>query len=102
MGRTTDVKDYYVHNFIALQKNYNVDVFVGIVTAIIGNLYQQSLDSDFEISEGLKLFLNALLGDVFELKIDEKIQPELEKAMAELPENIQEKIIDTMAEFISV
>jgi len=28
MGRTTDVKDYYVHNFIALQKKYDVDVYI--------------------------------------------------------------------------
>ena len=28
MGRTTDVKDYYVNNFIALQKNYPTNVFI--------------------------------------------------------------------------
>jgi len=28
MGRTTDVKDYYVNNFIALQKDYPTDVFI--------------------------------------------------------------------------
>lgn len=28
MGRTTDVKDYYVNNFIALQKYYPTDVFI--------------------------------------------------------------------------
>jgi len=28
MGRTTYVKDYYVNNFIALQKNYPTDVFI--------------------------------------------------------------------------
>ena len=28
MGRTTDVRDYYVNNFIALQQNLNTDVFI--------------------------------------------------------------------------
>ena len=28
MGRTTDVKDYYVNNFIALQKGFHKDVFI--------------------------------------------------------------------------
>ncbi|MFQ6678622.1 MAG: hypothetical protein ACE5D0_09940 [Fidelibacterota bacterium] len=28
MGRTTDVKDYYVHNFIAFQKDYPTDVYI--------------------------------------------------------------------------
>ena len=28
MGRTTDVKDYYVNNFIALQKGFPTDVFI--------------------------------------------------------------------------
>jgi hypothetical protein len=28
MGRTTDIRDYYVHNFIALQKDYNVDIYI--------------------------------------------------------------------------
>lgn len=28
MTRTTDVRDYYVHNFIGYQKNYDVDYYV--------------------------------------------------------------------------
>ena len=28
MGRTTDVKDHYVNNFIALQKGFHKDVFI--------------------------------------------------------------------------
>jgi len=28
MGRTTKVKDYYVNNFIALQKNYKTDAYI--------------------------------------------------------------------------
>ncbi len=28
MGRTTDVKDYYVNNFIALQKDYPTDAYI--------------------------------------------------------------------------
>ena len=28
MGRTTDVRPYYVNNFIGLQKNYNVDAYI--------------------------------------------------------------------------
>lgn len=28
MGRTTDIKDYYVNNFIGLQKNYATDVYI--------------------------------------------------------------------------
>ncbi len=28
MGRSTDVKEYYVNNFIALQKDYPTDVFI--------------------------------------------------------------------------
>ena len=28
MGRTTDVKPYYVNNFIGLQKNYEVDIYI--------------------------------------------------------------------------
>lgn len=28
MGRTTDMRDYYVHNFIAYQKPYDVDYYV--------------------------------------------------------------------------
>ena len=31
MGRTTDVKDYYVNNFIALQKDYPTDAFIFVV-----------------------------------------------------------------------
>lgn len=28
MGRTTEMRDYYVHNFIAYQKNYTVDYYI--------------------------------------------------------------------------
>jgi len=28
MGRTVNVKDYFVHNFIAFQENYNCDVYI--------------------------------------------------------------------------
>ena len=28
MGRTTDVRDYYVNNFIGLQKDYPTDAFI--------------------------------------------------------------------------
>ncbi len=28
MGRTTDVRDYYVNNFIGLQINFNTDVYI--------------------------------------------------------------------------
>lgn len=28
MTRTTDVRDYYVHNFIGYQRNYNVDYYI--------------------------------------------------------------------------
>lgn len=28
MGRTTDMRDYYVHNFIAFQIGYNVDYYI--------------------------------------------------------------------------
>ena len=28
MGRTTDVRPYYVNNFIGLQKNYNVEAYI--------------------------------------------------------------------------
>ena len=28
MGRTTDVRDYYVNNFIGLQKNYKTDLYI--------------------------------------------------------------------------
>lgn len=28
MGRTTDVRDYYVNNFIGLQKDYPVDIYI--------------------------------------------------------------------------
>jgi hypothetical protein len=28
MGRTTDMRDYYVHNFVGLQKDYNNDIYI--------------------------------------------------------------------------
>ena len=28
MGRTVDVKDYFVHNFIAFQETYNCDIYI--------------------------------------------------------------------------
>jgi hypothetical protein len=28
MGRTTDVRDYYVNNFLGIQLKYNTDVYI--------------------------------------------------------------------------
>ena len=41
MSRTTDVRDYYVNNFIGLQANYEVDVY--IFTSLNKNTYELTI-----------------------------------------------------------